>query len=71
MARVQIPASTPCGFSSLSVLSFAPRGFSLGTPVFLPAIDCTISCLNPAESQGHMSVFLISGDQVCDKSDLN
>ena len=43
----------------LLVLSCAPRGFSLGTPVFLPAIDCTISCSNPAGSQGHMSAFLI------------
>ena len=34
VARVQIPASTPYALSLLLVLSFAPRGFSPGTPVF-------------------------------------
>ena len=35
VARVQIPASNVlCGLSLLLVLSFAPRGFSPGTPVF-------------------------------------
>ena len=62
VAQVQIPASTPtiCGLSLLLVLSFAPSGFSPGTPVFPspheePLCGCAIS------KSSSLLLLLISG----------
>ena len=52
VARVQIPASTMIsGLRLLLVLSFAPRGFSPGTPVFLSPQKPTFPNSNSTRSQ--------------------
>ena len=52
MAWVEILASTPlCGLSLLLVLSFAPRGFSLGTSVFPSPQKLTFPNSNSTRNQ--------------------
>ena len=52
------PGSNPgvdaiCGLSLLLVLSFAPRGFSPGTPVFPSPLKPTLSNSNSTRNQVH------------------